>query len=343
MRLSKVSALLVSCLAGSALVGLMAMSATGCDGGTTSTTSAGGDGGSATGGGGSGGTAAACAPACDANADVKSDCIAIVDNAGQANYALRMAQLTLEKPAALTNPVVAGLIESGVTMNLKDCNLTGDGTFSWLLQFDTAGGKLKTGGAKPVADPTAGYCFVNEMLGGITVAPLTVDATPDADGKFSVMVGGDVVVPIFLAADASSYVLLPLKNAKILNATVSADLNCMGKYNSDKLLPEDSCEPAGDVQRFTDAATLDGHITLEDADGVIVSSLGQSLCVLLTGDAGDGGSPKKCSRDPATQEIIAKGDWCSATDVADDCQDAFKLGATFAASAVKVSGDCPAP
>lgn len=331
MRLSKVFALVISGLVG----GVVAMGATGCDGGDDGT---GGSGGSGTGGSTGGSAADPCEASCDANKDVKSECIAITDNAGQGTYGLRMAQLTLEKPAALTNPVVASLIESGVTMNLKDCNLTGEGTFSWLLQFDSAAGTLKTGGAKPVTDPTAGYCFVNEAIGGVDVKPLTVDAKPDADGKFSVDVGGDVVVPIFLDADATQYVLLPLKAAKILNATLSADQNCIGKYNSDTLDPKDSCEP-NVVTRYTDSATLDAYITLEDADGVVIESLGQSLCVLLTGE-NDGGSPKKCPRDAGTMMITSKGDWCSTTDSADGCQDAFKLGAQFAASAVKISGDC---
>lgn len=334
MRLSNLFALVVS---GS--VGLLALSAVGCDGGGDGTGGTAGTGtGGATGGSGTGGSNDPCAAQCEANKDVASDCIAIVDNAGQSTFGLRMAQLTLEKPAALTNPVVAGLIESGVTMNLKDCNLTGDGTFSWLLQFDTATGKLKTGGAKPVDDPTTGYCFVNEMLGGQMVSPITVDAAPDANGNFTVTTGDDVVVPIFLGTTAD-FVLLPLRAAKLTDGTISADQNCIGKYNSDKLLPEDSCEPSGDVTRFTDAGSLDAYITLEDADSVIINSLKQSLCVLLTGDAGDGGDPKKCSRD-GNGAIIAKGDWCSTTDSADGCQDSFKLGAKFAASAVKVTGDC---
>ncbi|MBK8257521.1 MAG: hypothetical protein IPK82_33235 [Polyangiaceae bacterium] len=322
---------------------MLALSAVGCDGGDDGTGGTAGSGtGGATGGSGTGaGTGectAACCASCEANKDVASDCIAIVDNSGLSTFGLRMAQLTLEKPAALTNPVVAGLIESGVTMNLKDCNLTGDGTFSWILQFDKSTGKLKTGGAKPVDDPTTGYCFVNEMLGGQQVSPIEVDATPDANGNFTVATGGDVVVPIFLGTTAD-FVLLPLRDAKLTDGTISADQNCIGSYNAEKLLPEDSCEPSGDVTRFTDAGSLDAYITLEDADAVIINSLKQSLCVLLTGDAGDGGDPKKCSRD-ANGAIIAKGDWCSTTNSADGCQDAFKLGAKFAASAVKVTGDC---
>ncbi len=44
------------------------------------------------------------------------------------------------------------------------CNLDGSGTFSWLLQFDTTAGTLKTGGARPVAEPTTGYSFEEGMV-----------------------------------------------------------------------------------------------------------------------------------------------------------------------------------
>ncbi len=331
MRFSNVFALVVS---GFGLFALTNAAGCGGDDGT------GGAGGSGAGGSGAGGSSAACAPACEANKDVSSECIAITDNATAGSYALRMSQLAIEKPAALANPLVVGLIDTGVTMNLEDCFLTGTGTFSWLLQFDSASGKLKTGGAKPVTDPTAGYCFVNETLAGTPVAPLEVDAKPDASGKFSVTVGGDVIVPIFLSDDPAGALLLPLRQAKIIDAVLSADRNCIGKYNSDKLDPADSCEPGGDVARFENGASLDAYITLEDADAVKISALSdQSLCVLLTGESE--GTPKVCKRD-ANGAITSKGDWCSKTDMpADDtCFDAYKLGAKFAASAVKVTGDC---
>lgn len=323
MRLSKLCAVVLS-----GLCGVIAASAAGC----------GGDDG--TGGGGSGGGTTTgdltCDPTCEEAKGAASECLAIVDNKESATYGLRMAQLTIEKPTVLANKTISGIIDAAVTLNLDNCNLTGDGTFSWILEFDSATGKLKTGGAKPVKDPAQGYCFVNETLGTTPVAPIVVDAAPDASGKFSVGVGGNVVVPIFLADDASMFILLPLRNAKIIDATLSADKNCIGTYNSDKLDPELLCEPAGDVTRFTNGASLDGHITLEEADAVDISTLGRSLCALLTGV-----SDPKCERD-ANNQITAKGDWCSTTDAAADgtCADAFKLGATFAASAVKVNGDC---
>lgn len=324
MRLSKLFAIVLS-----GFCGVVAAGAAGC----------GGDDGSGGSGGGGGGTSTgtlSCDPTCEAAKSVGSECLAIVDNKDSATYGLRMAQLTISKPSVLANKTISGIIDSAVTLNLDSCNLTGDGTFSWILEFDSATGKLKTGGAKPVKDPSQGYCFVNESLGGTQVAPIVVDAAPDAGGKFNVGVGGNVVVPIFLSADAGMFILLPLRNAKILDATLSGDKNCIGTYNADKLDPELLCEPAGDVTRFTNAAALDGHITLEDADAVDIATLGRSLCALLTGV-----SDAKCARD-ADGKITAKGDWCSTTDTAadDTCADAYKLGATFAASAVKVNGDC---
>lgn len=304
--------------------------------GGTSTGGAGGAGG-AGGMGGSGG-AGACEPQCDAVAGIPSECVAIADNTGKTQFGLRMAQITLQKPTALTSPLVASLIEDGVTMNLPTCNLTGNGAFSWLLELDTGTGTLKTGGALPVADPTAGYCFLNQMLGTTQVSPLVVDAAPDAGGTIDVAVGGDVVVPIFLG-DVSSYVLLPLRDFQIFDTKLSADQSCVGVYNADQLLLRDSCEPAGDVDRFTEAGTIDAFITLEDADAINIDPLAQSLCVFLTGDAG-AGSPKKCTRD-ANMQIIAKGDWCAATNSAGGCQDSFQVAGTFAASAVQINGDCP--
>jgi len=325
MRLSKLIALVV--VLGSAAVASMGTVACG-DGGT--------------GGTGAGDTGPECVVDCAANKDIESDCVAIVDNADQTDFGLRMSQLTIKKPEKLTaakNPIVVGLIDSGVTLNLgKECNLTGQGTFSWLLQFDTAAGTLKTGGAALTPSPADGYCFVNAMLGTTPVAPITVDAKPDASGKFSVTKGGDVVVPIFLTSE-TDYVLLPLSDAKIIDATLSADNNCIGKYNSDTLKTADLCQPAGEVTRYTNAASISGYITLEDADTVIIESLKRTMCVLLT-DSTDSGMPTaKCKRD-ANGKIEATGDWCSTTNSAGGCNDSFELGADFAASAVKITGDC---
>jgi hypothetical protein len=290
------------------------------------------------------GGGAPCSPKDPQCNQVTSDCIALTDNKDAAKPGLRMAQITITKPPVLSpGSIVGNLVANGVQMNLDQCNLAGGGTFSWLLEFDTATGKLLTGGAKPTDDPFGGYCFVSQILEMKQIDPVETDSGL-SNGSFSAEVG-DVTVPIFLNAAATSFVLLPLRSGK-LTGTLSADNNCIGKYNADKLDPMNSClaEPPEKLQ-FENAGTLDGYITLEDADSVPIESLAQSLCVLLSGNAamyGTGMKPNTCKRD-MDGKIVYQGDWCSMTNAAADgtCADSVKLGAAFAASAVKVSGKCP--
>lgn len=293
------------------------------------------------------GTTTGGSPTCEPQGEcaaVKSDCLALTDNASKtADVGLRISQLSITKPDALAKGAVKGIVSTGVTMNLDDCNLQGNGTFSWLLDFDIANKKLTTGGAKPVTDPRGGYSFVNETVKGFDLKPLTLDA-PVTDGAFSASAPGTtLIVPIYLDAGASDVVLLPLHDVAIKNATLSSDNNCIGKYNADTLDPVNSCLPDDSAGQsyFTDGASLDGFVTIEESDTVIVSALNQSLCVLLSGDAsanGNGASPNQCKRD-ANNKIELKGDWCAATNAAAtaDCADAFQLGASFAASAVKIN------
>lgn len=296
----------------------------------------------------SGSSGATCEPdaACKSYVGTTSECLALTDNTGSASAGLRMSQLVITRPPVLATGAVAGIVGGAVKLGIDECHLKGTGTFSWLLQFEN--GTLKTGGAKPVTDPRGGYCFVNEMVGGQTVAPILVDAPVGADGSFSAAMGADVVVPIYLDAMATQVVLLPLNQARLFGGTLSTDQNCIGDFNGAGLDPTNLCLPdeeAG-IYSFNNAAELEGFITLEQADTVIVDTLGQSLCVLLSGDATQYGvdapdGTKVCARD-ANAAIVYQGDWCAATNAAADaaCKDAVKLGASFAASAVKITGDC---
>ncbi|MFO0758683.1 MAG: hypothetical protein U0359_19480 [Byssovorax sp.] len=286
-----------------------------------------------------------CSPTDAVCTKVSSDCIALEDYSASKTPTLRMAQLTMTKPDALAGGgVVPKVVANAVTMNLPACFQEGGGTFSWLLQFDLTSGKLTTGGAKPVDDPTAGYKFVNEMIsqGGkmFNVAPIVLDAPVDASGNFAAAMGVDLLVPIFLDAAATQIVLLPLKKAT-LKGTLSSNNNCIGKYNSDTLSQDNNCLPDSTHPAFTTGAQLDGYITLEDADTVELTTPPETLCVLLSGDAdkyGDGSSPvNKCKR--TNGKIDFGGDWCDATNMAADanCADAVKLGGEFAANAVKLN------
>lgn len=267
-------------------------------------------------------------------------CVALTDNSGKTSFGLRMSQLTVTKPAALTTAIVDNIVGGGVRMNLESCRLTGLGTFNWLLQFDTTAGMVKTGGALPRTDPRAGYCFINSTIGMTPIAPVNVAYTMDA-GAMTAEVG-DIQVPIYTdLAATEAPILLPLKGARVSQLGLSADNNCVGTYNAEGLLPSDRCLPDSDHPAFVDGATLEGYIILEDADQVLVEDINQTLCVLLGGTAsGDGGSPNRCKRD-AMGAIELQGDFCSTTLSAGGCADAFTLGATFAASAVEITGDCP--
>ncbi len=275
---------------------------------------------------------------------VASECISLVDNSVEKQFTLRMSDMRLTSPPSLTQGLVKGVVQNGVTMNLPACNLDGNGAFSWLLQFDRSAGTLKTGGGNPALDPTKGYTFVNAMItqGGkvFKVAPFTADA-PITAGAFAMTVGHNVTVPIYLDLDGSSLILLPLHDAK-LAGTISADNNCIGQYNSKGLDPAKSCLASDDAPAFIGGdgladsdGQLGGYITLEEADTVIVDAVGQSLCVILSGDAtkyGDGMPLAKCTRD-AGLKIVFQGDWCDTPNDA-SCHDSIRMSARFSASGV---------
>ncbi len=146
-------------------------------------------------------------------------------------------------------------------------------------------------------------------------------------------------MPIFLDEGATSLVPLLLRSLT-LSATLSSDHDCIGTHT--KPAPNNGCFPDGAHPLFTNAGQMDAHLLLEEADAVDVTTLSQSLCVLLSGDPGqygDGGSPiERCARDSMGQ-ILLHGDWCSATDApaTSDCYDALRISALFAASAVKIN------
>ncbi len=343
MRLSNV--ILVLSLGGVGAAGALA----GCGSDTaTGTTGTGGGDATTTSSGSnttSGGTDPCSPPASSCPQVASSKCIALADNAASKLFTLRMANLTLTAPPALTKGLVKGVVQNGVTMNLAGCNLNGGGTFSWLLEFNTASGKLRTGGGKPADDPTKGYSFVDEtiMQGGkpFKIAPFTADA-PIAGGAFAITMGQNVIVPVYLDLKASAVVLLPLHDAKLVGK-ISADNNCIGEYNSKGLDPAGGCLADDKTPSFIGAdgkadsdGKLDGYITLEEADTVLVDAVGQSLCVILSGDAatfGDGMTPAKCKRD-AGMKITFQGDWCDVTNNT-ACKDSIRLAANYSASSVK--------
>jgi len=275
-----------------------------------------------------------------------SSCIALVDNAGAAQFGLRMSQILISDPASLAAVTPVGLtVASGVALPMEQCFLKGTGTFSWLLYFDTTKNTVCTGGAKPAANPADGYSFVNETVsqGGTDFVIKPIEFASDVStGTFESAEGQDLVMPVYTAGGA--IVLLPLRKARIVGGKISADHNCVGSSNIAALEPFNECGPNPEegLFSFLNGGKIEGYITLEDADDVIVEALGASLCPLILGEH-DGGMPiKKCLRDD-TGKISLPGDWCSTTNApaTETCFDAVHLVAEFAASAVKVNGGCP--
>lgn len=285
---------------------------------------------------------------------IQSECIAFADNAGKDKFALRISHLSVTQPTALTDPTVSSLLAKGIFLNAPSCTaatgdaiFTGDGTFSWIFEFDKTAGKLKTGGAKLETDPSRGYCFVNETISGFPVAPFEVDVPVGADGSFATQTTKAVTVPIYTnPGNAAQVILLPLRGVRIFDGKVSADNNCIGKYNGENLDPNNLCkEEAGAVPLFIDGAALEGHITLEEADAVLIPELNnRTLCWLLASNEHKDMSGK-CTRD-GSNKITFPGDWCTGATPDDpgsagSCGDSVKLSATFAASGATVRSDCP--
>lgn len=273
-----------------------------------------------------------CSPKASCEA-AQPGCIGLVDNTGASTYALRMSQLVFSGPAALSGGPVANTLAGAVGLNLPACNLTGGGSWSWLLQFDSGAGTLRTGGAQPVADPFAGYSF------DVNNSPAVMDAAVGGDGSFAAAKGVDLVMPINLGPGAE--LLLPMRGL-IMGGTVSADQGCIGTYNAEGLDPGNSCLPDDQTPAFVNGGKLSAHVLLAEADEIDITLLKQSLCVLLSGDPttyGDGAMPiSRCKRD-AGMAIVYKGDWCDATNMAADanCFDSVQLTADFAASSVKLN------
>jgi hypothetical protein len=151
-----------------------------------------------------------------------------------------------------------------------------------------------------------------------------------------------LVLPLYnLSPIPEDAVILLLLRSLTMNGTLSAYRSCIGSYNAGGLDPANACQPDRDVRAFFDGGNFTAFLSLEDADTFVINVLGQSLCVLLSGDPamwGDGGSPQRCARDGVTSSILFHGDWCQLTNGPADskCYDSMRFQGSFAASAVEL-------
>ncbi len=236
------------------------------------------------------------------------------------------------------------MVQGAVTLEEPVCNQGGTGTATWLLQFDTAASTLKTGGAKPVADPNDGYSFDMETLDGFSVAPVTLmNVAVDPGGVVSSGTAQVLNIPFFLDSSGTSSILLPLQQLSLQPGTLSSGNDCIGSYNADGLQASNNCQPMTGTSGFIDGGRLSAFITLEEADTVIITAVNESLCVVLTGDPTTYGTTNSdgvtvCARN-SDDEIVYKGDWCAQTNsgASVTCFDAVEITANFAASSIKIN------
>lgn len=313
-----------------------------------------GGGSSSGGGGGSGGSSggsSACKPT-DSGCYVAGPdgpgnaCMAKADFSAEAITQLRMTSHQVKSPEALAAPMMqVTIITEKSTLDEPACNLNGKGQFNYLMQVDTGKKELTLGGGVPQAlvGPTLdGTCWAQftEPTSGLEVKQYSAPYT-EAGGELSATFD-KFVMPIYLEnkADLDSVVLVPL-HEMTFKAKLSDDKNCVGRYAPELLDKGLSCQPTDDQFAWEAAGSYEGYITVEEADKVMVVTLGETLCVVLTGD------PKKwkgTSQDCKTSTgytstgAMPKGDWCSTTNSAGGCQDSWKLSIGFAAQAIKIKG-----
>ncbi len=279
-------------------------------------------------------------------------CLAKTDNSGKTKWTGRFSQITISSPPALATPYIqSNVIDKGIYLDLPACNAQGQGTFSWFFELDTEAKLLKTGGGLPVTDVTKPGCFVSLPNAAIPTAPVTLDVSLD-NGTFTAE-KFSIVVPIFLAPDKlDTPVLLPIHGGQV-QATISSDGNCIGKYNADELEPEFDCAPdtPNGQRAWKDAGVLRGFITVDEADTVFIEDLKTSLCALLAGAGKWKGEDGRCVTSENWQKgLRPEGNWCASvpadsgepgSPATAECKNAWRLEASFAASAFPITGDCP--
>jgi len=268
---------------------------------------------------------------------------------GVDTFRLRFFHVTA--PPALANKVVqTSIITSAIDLPSSldggaPCGENGNGTLNWLASVDQGGGTVTFGGAPPSADPFGlGYCYVNAVLLGFPVEPITLATTFSAESFATVRSANVVNLPIFIV-DGGGVILFPLRDFALRDVTLSDDGNCIGAINDESLRPNPSgvcVDPSPDgpdsCSRWHPSGSLSGYILLSEADAVPVVTLGnESLCVLLTSDM-TANSPPTC-----TAKGLTAGDYCSATHAPCANGDSVWFAGEFAASAVRIASGVGVP
>jgi hypothetical protein len=280
-------------------------------------------------------------PTCDTHGSV---CLATAHAHGAPVFGLRIAHFALTAPKAFTTGIVQSVFNSSTSPSLPACGVQGAASFNWIFRFDETIGSVTVGAAKPVADPSTGYAFIDGVmeLGGAMFAIKPAHAKMSLDAGCGLTIGAsDVDLPFFQDVNANTFTILPMRSVTFQGVHVTPDHDCIGAYNATGLDPANACLPDETHPAFLDGGQIDAFIPLEAADLVLVPPLGQTLCVLLSGDAslyGDGGQPQKCKRDTNGQ-IVFQGDWCETSNgpAQPGCANAVRFSGSFAASGVAIT------
>jgi len=225
---------------------------------------------------------------------------------------MRLRTLTILTPAAMTNAVLQQLITD--SMDNED--------FIWLIRLTGVGTgtmTLRTGSGQKVAGRTCTYSYLPAPY-----APGEMQMT-ETGLNFALL--GDPIaqldVPMWsegTAYPAAPLLTLPLRNLDI-GGTFSEDYLYIGSYD--------------DVaEEWTEAGTLSGAVTAEDAQNTVIEDLGMTMCGLLSGSTGAPANPADdCEGGPAAWDPTS---WPRPPDTTVDGAPAYSMTATFAASAVHI-------
>ena len=311
------------------------------------------DGGAGTGGVGGGGAGGGivvsdCFPV-DPSCPLSQPCLARTTNAGASKFGMRISELTIRTPFALTaqsssTGVLVGIIfDDAVSPSINACeNPSSDsGPAAWLLGFDLGQKTLTMGDALATSTTQTQFTFLDEMVaqGGQTyhVGPVTSGLIQNPDGSFG-SAPQDFAFPLFLDT-SSNPTIIPFHALSVSNVTVSASHDCIGSYDPAVFDPKQLCMPTVHGQNFRHAGNLEGYFSLAEADTITLGAIKETFCYVLTGDMGTIDPTTQIQHCSRTNGVISfKGDWCSTTNgpATATCADAMHVTADFAASAVQL-------
>ena len=268
-------------------------------------------------------------------------CMPLASNDGD-TLDFRLRRLNVVAPGAFASgPLADAFVTERVDLDATQCGESGTGLFNWLMRLDPQSGTLLTGGAPPTANAfTDGYCFASYHAAGKTIAPATAPVlfAPALGGRtFATTRATDLTIPVFHSSDPATAAVLTIRDVMFQDVSVSDDQNCIGSFNPAAL--DAACSDEGaSAAKWNTAGALGGYMLLEDADAVTLTDLDDdSMCVALLGVTERDDTTHKCKRD-SSGKLPAFGDYCSLTKSAGGCRDSVWFAATFAASAVKITG-----